>query len=102
MDAASGDNIALRGNGVILANWFNKGAFQMYGNYDVDEGSYNITIQNIISVASSSSRVLPSPSVATPLQRRSISRPAIRSTVCRSPTSSWDSRSSETTSASTV
>lgn len=48
MDAASGDNIALRGNGVIRANWFNKGAFQMYGNYDVDEGSYNITIQNII------------------------------------------------------
>lgn len=48
MDAASDDNIALRGNGVIRANWFNKGAFQMYGNYDVDEGSYNITIQNII------------------------------------------------------
>ena len=48
MDAASGDNIALRGNGVIQANWFNKGAFQMFGNYDVEDGSYDLTIQNII------------------------------------------------------
>ena len=48
MDAASGDNIALKGNGVIRANWFNKGAFQMFGNYDVEGGSYNLTIQNII------------------------------------------------------
>lgn len=48
MDAASGDNIALRGNGVIRANWFNKGAFQMFGNYAVENGSYNLTIQNII------------------------------------------------------
>lgn len=48
MDAASGDNIALRGNGVIRANWFNKGAFQMFGNYDVEDGNYNLTIQNVI------------------------------------------------------
>lgn len=48
MDAASGDNISLIGNGVIRASWFNKGAFQMFGNYDIVGGSYDVTIQNII------------------------------------------------------
>lgn len=48
MDAASGDVIALNGDGVIRATYFNKGAFQMFGNYNVDHGVYKLTIQNII------------------------------------------------------
>lgn len=48
MDAASGDYIALNGDGVIRATYFNKGAFQMFGNYNVDHGVYKLTIQNVI------------------------------------------------------
>lgn len=48
MDAASGDYIALNGDGVIRATYFNKGAFQMYGNYNVNHGVYKLTIQNLI------------------------------------------------------
>lgn len=48
MDEASGDYIALNGDGVIRASYFNKGAFQMYGNYNVNHGVYKLTIQNLI------------------------------------------------------
>jgi len=48
MDSRTNDYITLRGNGVIRANYFNKGGFQMYGLYTVEEGTYNITIQDII------------------------------------------------------
>lgn len=48
MDEASGDYIALNGNGVIRATYFNKGAFQMFGNYNVEHGIYKLTIQNVI------------------------------------------------------
>lgn len=48
MDQASGDKIALNGNGNIKASYFNKGNFDMYGTYLIDHGSYNLTIQNII------------------------------------------------------
>jgi len=48
MDEQSGDYITLNGNGVIRANYFNKGAFDMFGNYIVDHGVYKLTIQNII------------------------------------------------------
>lgn len=48
MDEHSGDYIALNGNGVIRASYFNKGAFEMFGNYLVDSGIYKLTIQNII------------------------------------------------------
>ncbi len=34
----SGDYITLNGNGVIRANYFNKGSFDMFGNYVVDHG----------------------------------------------------------------
>lgn len=47
-DPVTGDNISLNGSGVITASYFNKGAFQMFGNYDVDHGLYKLTIQNII------------------------------------------------------
>lgn len=48
MDPQSGDNITLNGNGVLRANWFNKGSFDMFGNYVVDHGVYKLTIQNVI------------------------------------------------------
>ena len=48
MDEQSGDYITLNGNGVIRANWFNKGTFDMFGNYVVDHGLYKLTIQNVI------------------------------------------------------
>ncbi len=48
MDAQTGDYITLNGDGVIRANYFNKGAFDMFGNYVVDHGVYKLTIQNII------------------------------------------------------
>lgn len=48
LDQATGDNIKLNGNGIIRATYFNKGTFQLLGNYNVDYGQYNLTIQNII------------------------------------------------------
>ncbi len=48
MDPQSGDYITLNGNGVIRANYFNKGSFDMFGNYVVDQGLYKLTIQNVI------------------------------------------------------
>ena len=33
---------------MIRAYYYNKGAFQLFGNYNVDYGQYNLTIQNII------------------------------------------------------
>ena len=33
---------------MIRASYYNKGAFQLFGNYNVDYGQYNLTIQNII------------------------------------------------------
>ncbi len=48
MDPQSGDYITFNGNGVIRANYFNKGSFDMFGNYLVDHGIYKLTIRNII------------------------------------------------------
>ena len=48
MDEQTGDYITLNGNGAIKANYFNKGSFDMFGNYVVDHGVYKLTIQNII------------------------------------------------------
>ena len=48
MDPQSGDYITLNGNGVLRANWYNKGSFDMFGNYVVDHGLYKLTIQNVI------------------------------------------------------
>jgi len=48
MDATTGDFITLNGSGVLRATYYNKGAFQMFGTYTVDHGTYGITIQNII------------------------------------------------------
>ena len=48
MNAESGDYIALNGSGVLKANYFNKGSFNIYGNYEVEGGTYKMTIQNLI------------------------------------------------------
>ena len=48
MDERTGDYINLRGNGDIQATYYNKGSFNMFGNYEVTDGTYNLTIQEII------------------------------------------------------
>ena len=48
MDARTGDYIVLRGRGDLQATYYNKGGFNMFGNYEVTEGKYNVTIQNVI------------------------------------------------------
>lgn len=48
MDKQSGDYIALNGSGSLRASYYNKGAFEMYGNYLIDHGVYKLTIQNVI------------------------------------------------------
>lgn len=48
LDEKTGDYITLNGDGVLRASYFNKGSFDIYGNYIVDHGVYKLTIQNII------------------------------------------------------
>ena len=48
MDQKSGDYITLYGDGSLRATYYNKGAFQLFGTYTVDHGTYGITIQNIL------------------------------------------------------
>ena len=48
MDQRSGDRIILNGAGVLTAKYYNKGPFQMFGTYNVEHGTYSMTIQNII------------------------------------------------------
>lgn len=48
MDDRAGDYITLNGNGVIRANYYNKGGLDIFGNYVVDHGQYKLTIQDII------------------------------------------------------
>ncbi len=48
MDRQSGDYIALNGTGTLRASYYNKGTFDMFGNYAIDHGIYKLTIQNVI------------------------------------------------------
>jgi len=48
MDGKSGDMITLHGSGDLRATYYNKGKFELYGNYAVESGTYNMTIQNLI------------------------------------------------------
>ena len=48
MDARSGDNINLHGSGHMLATYYNKGKFQMYGTYRVQDGIYKLSLQDVI------------------------------------------------------
>ena len=48
MDARTNDYITLHGTGDIQAHFYNKGGFSMFGTYRVTDGTYGITIQEII------------------------------------------------------
>ena len=48
MDANTNDYITLNGDATIRATYHNKGAFNMFGTFTVDHGTYGVTIQNII------------------------------------------------------
>ena len=48
MDQRTDDYITLQGNGELQTSYYNKGGFNMFGTYRVDNGKYNITIQDII------------------------------------------------------
>ena len=48
MDAATGDYITLNGEGTLRAAYHDKGPFHLFGTYNVNHGTYGITIQNII------------------------------------------------------
>jgi hypothetical protein len=48
MDQNTGDYITLNGTGGLRATYYNKGSFDLYGNYLVDHGLYKLTIQNAI------------------------------------------------------
>ena len=48
MDQQTGDYIELSGTGTLRATYYNKGAFEIFGNYTVQDGIYRLTIQNVI------------------------------------------------------
>ena len=48
MDERTGDIITLHGNGTLQASYYNKGAMQIFGNYEIEDGTYKMTIQQVI------------------------------------------------------
>ncbi len=48
MDKTTGDYIALNGSGALRVAYYNKGDLDIFGNYLIDKGVYNLTIQNIL------------------------------------------------------
>lgn len=48
MDPASGDYISAKGTGNLRVNFYNKGNFQIFGNYVISEGIYKLSMQNVI------------------------------------------------------
>ena len=48
MDPVAGDYISAKGNGNLRVHFFNKGDFQIFGNYNIAEGIYKISMQNVI------------------------------------------------------
>ena len=48
MDPIVGDNISFTGSGSLRANYYNKGAFNMFGTYTMDKGVYKMSMQEII------------------------------------------------------
>lgn len=48
MDPAAGDNISAQGTGNLRINFFNKGDFQIFGDYNITEGIYKMSLQNVI------------------------------------------------------
>ena len=48
MDEITGDHLNLRGYGNITADYYNKGIFQLYGQYDITDGNYQMSIQDLL------------------------------------------------------
>lgn len=48
MDPAAGDNISAHGTGNLRINFYNKGDFQMFGTYNILDGIYKMSLQNVI------------------------------------------------------
>lgn len=48
MDPLAGDNISAKGTGNLRINFFNKGDFQIFGTYNIAEGIYKMSMQNVI------------------------------------------------------
>ena len=48
MDPISGDNISATGNGNLQVNYYNKGDFRIFGNYNINKGMYKLSMQEII------------------------------------------------------
>ena len=48
MDARTADYITLHGHGALQASYYNKGSFTMNGTYQITDGTYGLTVQNII------------------------------------------------------
>lgn len=48
MDPTTGDYISLHGSGGLRASFYNKGSFDLFGNYLIHSGTYKMTIQNVI------------------------------------------------------
>ncbi len=48
MDPITGDNITATGNGNLQVDYFNKGNFNIFGTYVIDEGLYKLSMQEVI------------------------------------------------------
>ena len=48
MDPFSGDNISCYGTGNLTAEYFNKGDFRLFGAYNINQGVYKMSIQQIM------------------------------------------------------
>ena len=48
MDAITGDYIDFYGGGNLRISYYNKGTFEIFGNYGIENGIYHMTIQNLL------------------------------------------------------
>ena len=48
MDPTSDDHITAKGNGNIRTEFYNKGDVKMFGNYDITQGQYKFSLQEVI------------------------------------------------------
>lgn len=48
MDEITGDHLNLRGTGTLTADYYNKGTFQLFGNYAIQSGNYQMSIQDVL------------------------------------------------------
>ena len=48
MDPVAGDNITCHGKGNIKVSYYNKGDFRMFGDYNITQGVYKLSMQQVI------------------------------------------------------